>query len=121
MRSIAAVFRSATDRADALCVRFGGEEFTVALRDTSELEAARLAHQLVQAIEVLALAHPGRNDGLGIITVSIGVASGIGGGPASKTELLAAADNALYEAKRRGRNQVVFGGVGAQRHAVTHS
>jgi len=43
LRSVGAVFAAVASGADLICARFGGEEFTLAVRDAGELEAARLA------------------------------------------------------------------------------
>jgi diguanylate cyclase (GGDEF)-like protein len=102
------VFAAVASGADLICARFGGEEFTLAVRDAGELEAARLARGLVQAIESLAIAHPGRADGVGVVTVSVGVAFKPHGTAVSWRDVFADADRALYQAKRRGRNCFVL-------------
>ncbi len=94
---------------DVLCARFGGEEFTIALRGADEAAAARFATTLVRSIEALGIAHPGRGDGTGVVTASIGVAFRPPRGAATPEGVLAAADRALYRAKRRGRNRCVMG------------
>ena len=91
-------------RAEDFVCRFGGEEFVVIL-PTANLEAAcARAERLRVKIKELAIVHQGRS--MGILTVSIGVAVFPEHGLSPK-ELMAAADAALYEAKRRGRDQVV--------------
>jgi diguanylate cyclase (GGDEF)-like protein len=108
LRAVGAVFAAVASGADLICARFGGEEFTLAVRDAGELEAARLARGLVQAIESLAIAHPGRADGVGVVTVSVGVAFKPHGTAVSWRDVFADADRALYQAKRRGRNCFVL-------------
>jgi diguanylate cyclase (GGDEF)-like protein/PAS domain S-box-containing protein len=91
-------------RAEDFVCRFGGEEFVVIL-PTASLEAAcGRAERLRIKIKELAVMHHGRS--MGMLTVSIGVAVFPEQGVSPK-ELMAAADAALYEAKRRGRDQVV--------------
>ena len=89
-------------RAVDLCARFGGEEFVIILPRTARLGAVELAERLRRAIE----ARPLRVEGRELrVTASFGVAIY----PASVTsrdDLLAAADRALYAAKRDGRNCV---------------
>lgn len=89
---------------DILAARFGGEEFTFALRDAGAPEAVRFAAALVRAVAALDIPHPSRPDGVGIVTISVGVALKDAGAPGSRQALFAEADQALYRAKRRGRN-----------------
>jgi diguanylate cyclase (GGDEF)-like protein/PAS domain S-box-containing protein len=90
-------------RAEDFVCRFGGEEFVVIL-PTANLEAAcARAERLRSKMMELTVLHQGRS--MGMLTVSIGVAVFPDHG-ASPQELMAAADAALYEAKRGGRNQV---------------
>lgn len=109
LRRIAGTFQAIADRSDALCVRFGGEEFTIAMRHTSELEAARIANRLVKSVEELDITHPGRTDDIGFVTVSVGIALRALHSRSSAATILALADVALYQAKSRGRNQYAFG------------
>lgn len=108
LRGVAAVFAAVATGSDLVCARFGGEEFTLAIQGAGEMEAARLARGLVQAIEGLAIVHPGRADGVGVVTVSVGVAFKPHGTAASRADVFADADRALYQAKRRGRNCFVL-------------
>ena len=106
LRRVADCFARIAEGTDgAFCARFGGEEFTFLLRDRGEFVAARLARLILRDVANLAITHPARSDGIGIVTVSIGVARTGWGGKGSPQELLNAADAALYNAKRRGRNQ----------------
>jgi diguanylate cyclase (GGDEF)-like protein len=108
LRLIANAFRSAFSEPDLFCARFGGEEFIVAIRDAEELQARRLANAVVRSIEALGIAHPGRDDGVEVVTVSVGVALKPRAEPVSQNEVLSQADEALYQAKRRGRNRFVM-------------
>ncbi len=91
-------------RAEDFVCRFGGEEFIVIL-PTANLEAASArAERLRLKMKELTVMHQGRS--MGMLTVSIGVAVFPEHGMSPK-ELMAAADAALYEAKHRGRDQVV--------------
>ncbi len=101
LRAIAATIRGAL-RAEDLAYRFGGEELLLVLPGAGAEEAAAAARRVRAAVEAATMPHP---SGIGgVVTVSMGVASGtVGYG-----ELLARADAALYDAKRGGRNQVVM-------------
>jgi diguanylate cyclase (GGDEF)-like protein len=83
--------------------RYGGEELAVALPQTDLDGAYNLAERVREGIEALDIP---RLDGRGVlkVTASLGVAA-LPDCAASKSELIAAADAALYEAKRGGKNR----------------
>jgi diguanylate cyclase (GGDEF)-like protein len=89
--------------------RFGGEEFSILLPNASTAEAVQVAERLraTLAREPLPGAHS--HDPLQI-TVSIGVAATEHPADRDLTDLLAAADAALYQAKSDGRNAVRLSG-----------
>jgi diguanylate cyclase (GGDEF)-like protein/PAS domain S-box-containing protein len=90
-------------RAEDFVCRFGGEEFVVIL-PTADLAASRArAERLRCKMRELTLLHQGKS--LGMVTISVGVAAFPEHGM-SPSELMAAADAALYEAKRGGRDRV---------------
>lgn len=92
-----------------LCARFGGEEFVILLPET-ELEGARLCAEAIRA-DVLALDVPHGDSLLGFVSVSIGVAALYPYVDEASSYLIKQADNALYEAKRTGRNKVMAGSL----------
>ena len=97
-------------RAEDFVCRFGGEEFVVVL-PTAGPEAAQVrAETLRLKIRDLTILHQGKS--MGMITISAGVAAFPDHGTTPK-ELMAAADAALYEAKRNGRDQVVVASASA--------
>lgn len=95
-------------RAEDLAARYGGEEFVVLARGTDAAGALVLGERLRMRIEETDIVLP-ENPQLLRVTASVGIAvmrkDLLYQSPA---ELLAAADAALYEAKREGRNQVVM-------------
>ncbi|WP_108445574.1 sensor domain-containing diguanylate cyclase [Halomonas denitrificans] len=85
--------------------RLGGEEFALLMPETSQEQAAILAERLRSSFEHLPL---DIKKGAPIAcTVSIGVTT-VGGEDDTLEEMLERADQALYRAKRDGRNRVVF-------------
>ncbi len=86
--------------------RYGGEEFGLILPNADLVGVADVGERVVQAIRSLALPHP--KDKLSIVTVSGGGAStmAFGSETCSPEALLHAADVALYEAKRSGRDRL---------------
>jgi diguanylate cyclase (GGDEF)-like protein len=83
--------------------RFGGDEFAICLPHTSAYEARRITERLRDKISQISTHSPG--DAPVQITLSIGVAS-LESSSRTLDELIAAADAALYRAKKSGRNCV---------------
>jgi diguanylate cyclase (GGDEF)-like protein len=83
--------------------RIGGEEFALLLPETSEADALAAARRFCTAIGEMRIP----NDPPLRVTASFGVAA-IGAGRLSSQDWLSAADAALYEAKRGGRNRAVL-------------
>jgi diguanylate cyclase (GGDEF)-like protein len=86
-----------------LIARFGGEEFVVVLRETSQANAVLVANRLRQRIQDTGFDHDGRTLR---VTLSVGVAAFPEHDVAESEELLELADQALYRAKEAGRNKV---------------
>lgn len=84
--------------------RLGGEEFAVLLPDTSLRGGAALAEKIRQAVEAARIRRAGREEVIGRVTVSIGVA--VAHPEDTLDRLVERADAAMYEAKPRGRNRV---------------
>ncbi|KQT78202.1 sensor domain-containing diguanylate cyclase [Methylobacterium sp. Leaf466] len=104
LRAIAAILaRHATGPSD-VAARYGGEEFAVLLPGRTLVQALEVAEALRRGVEDLAVPHAARKDGLGRVTVSLGVA--ISSQAASDAALVEAADLALYAAKEAGRNRI---------------
>jgi len=99
LRIIASIFTTCCRAEDIVC-RYGGEEFTVLLPNTSAQRAALLAERLRLAIQSQSFPRNGESVK---ITCSFGVAELQGPVPPTLVEL---ADEALYRAKHSGRNRV---------------
>ena len=107
---LAAVARAIRDvsREVDVVARLGGEEFAVLLPSTDAAGARAAAERLRLAVEQLVV----RAEGVVLrVTVSAGVAELATDAFEAAERLLARADAALYEAKRRGRNRVVVAGA----------
>lgn len=82
-----------------------GTGFAVLLQRADLETACKVAERLREGIEKLRITH--ENSPRGLITISVGAASAVPAAGESAQALLQRADEALYEAKRRGRNTVV--------------
>lgn len=105
LRSVAALLVAFAHRAGDLAARYGGEELALVLPGTGRVRAAEVAEKLRAAVERLddAANGPSRR-----VTVSIGVATRPAGAHrTTPADLLQRADEALYAAKRDGKNRVV--------------
>jgi len=85
--------------------RYGGEEFAVLMPDTTFGDAIKVAERLRLAIAHQVFAIPPAREIR--LTISIGVATSLHPTPLVAQELITRADQALYQAKRQGRNQTV--------------
>ncbi len=89
--------------------RTGGDEFFLLLPGTEQDGALAMAESIRAAVVRLAIPHPA-SPITAWVTVSIGIATTIPTSAADANELIARADQALYSAKREGRNRVCGSG-----------
>lgn len=103
LRAVAGLMRPRIQRVGDVLARFGGEEFVMLLIDSDLKNSMVLAEGFRADIEKLEVPFEGRTIR---VTASFGVACGTPGRHLTAQELLARADNALYQAKHEGRNCV---------------
>jgi diguanylate cyclase (GGDEF)-like protein len=89
-----------------LVARYGGEEFAIVAPGTTAAQMQALALEIQQSLAALALAHPTTPSGC--VTLCAGVAAAVATPGTTPDSLVAAADQALYQAKATGRNRVVL-------------
>ncbi|HPC36688.1 MAG TPA: diguanylate cyclase [Candidatus Marinimicrobia bacterium] len=92
-------------RKNDICARYGGEEFVVLLPETGEKEAFLVAEKIRATVAKREIAF---EQSLARVTISIGIAQFNSTEMAEGTQLVDAADKALYQAKRSGRNKSVI-------------
>ena len=102
-RTLQRHLRSKTDRV----ARYGGEEFAVILPQTDQKEAMHIADRIHADVRSLKIPHAGSNISE-YLTVSIGVSTIIPAADGNAALIFETADRALYDAKRSGRNRIVF-------------
>jgi diguanylate cyclase (GGDEF)-like protein len=102
LRSFANLLRAQVRKGD-ICCRYGGDEFVLVLPDSRLADTEKRVEEICALLNRLELGCPNR--GAAGVTVSAGIAeAGLHG--LTPSELLRAADQALYAAKRNGRNRV---------------
>ena len=103
MRAVGQILGVKLRKSDIAC-RYGGEEFALVLPDSSLEDTLQRAEEVRVTIKQLEIRHGGQL--LGTVTASAGVAGAPEHG-SSASELLRAADHALYLAKQAGRDRVM--------------
>lgn len=103
LQEVARIIKENLPRSTDFAARYGGEEFVVLLAETPEEGAMLVAQRLCDAIRARGIAHA--TSSLGMLTVSIGVADFNALKHRKIEDVLHAADEALYQAKRAGRNR----------------
>ena len=101
IRGVGEILKRSVRRFD-LCTRFGGEEFAIVMPGSGAESSASVGERIRQRIEAFRPAEADLTDLR--VTASIGMAVSEG---ASVRELIARADQALYEAKHAGKNRLV--------------
>jgi diguanylate cyclase (GGDEF)-like protein/PAS domain S-box-containing protein len=104
---VAQAINDSVFRPGDLAARYGGEEFALVLPQTDAKGALKVAENLNECIENLRLEHRGSSVAE-YVTLSVGASSTIPNKDTSFEDLLVRADEALYEAKRTGRNKAIY-------------
>jgi diguanylate cyclase (GGDEF)-like protein len=103
LRQVAAVLQSCVKRPADLAARYGGEEFAIILPTTPKLGAIELAQRIQSKVCQLQQVHA-TSSVSPYVTLSLGSATLVPQVDRSPHHLIAAADQALYQAKQSGRN-----------------
>jgi len=106
LRSVAKLLDAHAGRPGDLVARYGGEEFAFIASATEGATALRMAESICGALQNQQLPHA--LSPFGHVTVSIGVAAFVPSYGETSEILVRKADEALYHAKKQGRNQAVF-------------
>jgi diguanylate cyclase (GGDEF)-like protein len=106
LQQIAQALLKVVQRPADLVARYGGEEFAIILPRTTANNALQVAEKIRQQIKTLSLAHPDSLAG-DYVSLSLGVCAVIPDSQYTQKELLVAADRALYQAKKQGRDRAI--------------
>jgi len=105
LKQVASAIAQGATRPGDLVARYGGEEFAVLLPATSPEGAFSVARNILDAVSALNIPHPGSTVS-NIVTLSIGISTIKHDKKRSPFQLIGLADEALYHAKKSGRNQI---------------
>lgn len=105
LQQVAATLKAGLQRGHDLVARYGGEEFVCLLSECDLAPGLHKAQALLAAVAALGIAHAD-SPTTDRVTLSIGIAVLYPSSECGPEALVAAADAALYEAKRSGRNRV---------------
>jgi len=101
LRTISDILRRSV-RVFDVCTRFGGEEFAVVMPGSEAADAARIAERIRQRVQN----YSSREPDLASLKFTVSVGYAVSSPETSPRDLISAADVALYQAKRTGKNQV---------------
>ena len=107
LRGVARALVECVTRPSDLVARYGGEEFAIVLPNTPLHGVLVLAERVRSAVEKLEIVHGSQT--LAGVMVSVGICYAPNAQTIERSVLFETADRALYDAKARGRNQVVLG------------
>lgn len=105
LASVAKAIGSIPNRPTDKTCRYGGEEFTIILPDTDLVGGEIVAEKLKQAVLAVKIKHE-KSTASPFVTLSLGIATYIDDQFKTPEELVKAADDALYAAKKNGRNRI---------------
>lgn len=107
LKQVAELLVSCARRPTDCVARYGGEEFIILLPETTTENAFNIAENMRKGVEGLAIPHQASPRST-VVTLSLGLATGVVNDNFHPDELIQMADKALYKAKEQGRNCTVI-------------
>jgi diguanylate cyclase (GGDEF)-like protein len=107
LKQVAQVFEHVARRPADLAARYGGEEFVILLPNTDERGAQHVTEEIQETLQQLQIPHE-LSAVSSYVTCSMGITCTIPTRTVSVERFVASADEAVYQAKTRGRNQIVL-------------
>ncbi|WP_277874867.1 diguanylate cyclase [Leptolyngbya sp. FACHB-16] len=105
LQQVAAAIKHTANREDDFVARYGGEEFAIILSNTTAEGAFKVAERIRTAVKALQLKH--QQSSIGVVSLSLGIATVTPHEKSSPPRLITVADQALYQAKQQGRDRVI--------------
>lgn len=106
LKRVAEALNETVNRPTDIVARFGGEEFAIILGGTDAEGAMNIAEQAFENVNNLKIKHI-KSKTSDFLTISVGVATIYAKHGMLESDLIEAADNALYQAKESGRNKII--------------
>ena len=110
LRQVADALQEVLHRPSDLLARYGGDEFAAVLPETESQGAGHVAERFRKVLQAVPF-HPDETHGTHV-TVSIGICTAVPDPDSGSAGLVSSADQALYRAKRAGRDRIEFSGDG---------
>lgn len=107
LRQVAQTIAGTFQRKEDIVARYGGEEFVVILPNTGASGAVSIANRIKDRVLEQRIPHQ-TSQSSKFVTVSCGVTSFIPSIESATEKLIEQADRALYQAKKQGRNRVIY-------------
>ena len=107
LRTVAGALSECVIREEDFIARYGGEEFAVVLPNTDEKGAQLVAERMLEKMRECNIPHK-TNDAAAYVTISIGGTTNVINHLQHGSDYIKAADKALYESKKNGRNKYTF-------------
>ncbi len=107
LQKVATVLSRVAQKNQDLVARYGGEEFAVVMPNTHPAGAVHVAAAMQAGVRELEMVHS-ESAVSQYVTLSLGVATTIPSFESSASDLIAATDKALYQAKAEGRNRIIL-------------
>ncbi|AKG24111.1 GGDEF domain-containing response regulator [Calothrix sp. 336/3] len=107
LQKVGSVLREVAQKNHDLVARYGGEEFAVIMPFTQASGAVHVAASMQAGVRELKLPHS-ESEISQFVTLSLGIATLVPNFESSPTDIVAIADQALYQAKSEGRNRIIL-------------
>ena len=107
LKKVAVAIQRSINRPTDFVARYGGEEFVVVLSNTNREGAIKIAEDIRNNIKILRI-HHSTSQKSKYVSLSLGISTTVPISSGDKDKLIKKADQALYKAKQKGRNQIFY-------------